>query len=86
MEEMRKQLNQLSDLVLHLNYLSGLVCVLKDGIQRVEMDGKPQYVSACYFISDSLIETEAALHQLTEALFVSFRGWKEEQKTALGAC
>lgn len=84
MEEMSKQLNRLNDLVLHLNYLSGLVCVLKDGVQGIEMDSRPQYVSACYYISDALIETEAALHQLTEDLFISFRRWKEEEKTAFG--
>ena len=58
--------------------LSGLVYMLSNSLQAVEMDGKDDYINAVGYISSSLSETELALQQLSEEMFTSFRGWKAQ--------
>lgn len=72
MEEIEKQLDQLNDLTLKLSYISGLVCILKDALQYIDLVDKPQYASACYFLNDFLAETLSAFQQLTEDLYSAF--------------
>ena len=75
MDEMKRQLFEQERWIYRLSALSGLVYMLSNSLQAVEMDGKDDYIG---YISSSLSETELALQQLSEEMFTSFRGWKAQ--------
>lgn len=76
MDEMKRQLFEQERWIYRLSALSGLVYMLSNSLQAVEMDGKDDYINAVGYISSSLSETELALQQLSEEMFASFRGWE----------
>lgn len=78
MDEMKRQLFEQERCIYRLSALSGLVYMLSNSLQAVEMDGKDDYINAVGYISSSLSETELALQQLSEEMFTSFRGWKAQ--------
>lgn len=78
MDEMKRQLFEQARWIHRLSALSGLVYMLSNSLQAVEMDGKDDYINAVGYISSSLSETELALKQLSEEMFISFRGWKAQ--------
>lgn len=78
MDEMKRQLFEQERWIHRLSALSGLVYMLSNSLQAVEMDGKDDYINAVGYISSSLSETELALKQLYEEMFISFRGWKAQ--------
>ncbi|WP_418920781.1 hypothetical protein [Anaerotignum faecicola] len=78
MNEMKRQLFEQERWIHRLSALSGLVYMLSNSLQAVEMDGKDDYINAVGYISSSLSETELALKQLSEEMFISFRGWKAQ--------
>lgn len=78
MDEMKRQLFEQERWIHCLSALSGLVYMLSNSLQAVEMDGKDDYINAVGYISSSLSETELALKQLSEEMFTSFRGWKAQ--------
>ena len=78
MDEMKRQLFEQERWIHRLSALSGLVYMLSNSQQAVEMDGKDDYINAVGYISSSLSETELALKQLSEEMFISFRGWKAQ--------
>ncbi len=78
MDEMKRQLFEQERWIHRLSALSGLVYMLSNSLQAVEMDGKDDYINAVGYISSSLSETELALKQLSEEMFISFRGWKAQ--------
>ena len=78
MNEMKRQLFEQERWIHRLSALSGLVYMLSTSLQAVEMDGKDDYINAVGYISSSLSETELALKQLSEEMFISFRGWKAQ--------
>ena len=78
MDEMKRQLFEQERQIHRLSALSGLVYMLSNSLQAVEMDGKDDYINAVGYISSSLSETELALKQLSEEMFTSFRGWKAQ--------
>ena len=78
MDEMKRQLFEQERWIHRLSALSGLVYILSNSLQAVEMDGKDDYINAVGYISSSLSETELALKQLFEEMFISFRGWKAQ--------
>ena len=78
MDEMKRQLFEQERWIYRLSALSGLVYMLSNSLQAVEMDGKDDYINAVGYISSSLSETELALQQLSEEMFTSFRGWKAQ--------
>lgn len=78
MDEMKRQLFEQERWIHRLSALSGLVYILSNSLQAVEMDGKDDYINAVGYISSSLSETELALKQLSEEMFISFRGWKAQ--------
>lgn len=78
MDEMKRELFEQERWIHRLSALSGLVYMLSNSLQAVEMDGKDDYINAVGYISSSLSETELALKQLSEEMFISFRGWKAQ--------
>ena len=78
MDEMKRQLFEQERWIHRLSALSGLVYMLSNSLQAVEMDGKDDYINAVGYISSSLSETELALKQLSEEMFTSFRDWKAQ--------
>ena len=78
MNEMKRQSFEQERWIHRLSALSGLVYMLSNSLQAVEMDGKDDYINAVGYISSSLSETELALKQLSEEMFISFRGWKAQ--------
>ena len=78
MDEMKRQLFEQERWIHRLSALSGLVYMLSNSLQAVEMDGEDDYINAVGYISSSLSETELALKQLSEEMFISFRGWKAQ--------
>jgi len=66
MDEMKRQLFEQERWIYRLSALSGLVYMLSNSLQAVEMDGKDDYINAVGYISSSLSETELALQQLSE--------------------
>ena len=78
MDEVKRQLFEQERWIHRLAALSGLVYMLSNSLQAVEMDGKDDYINAVGYISSSLSETELALKQLSEEMFTSFRGWKAQ--------
>ena len=61
MDEMKRQLFEQERWIHRLSALSGLVYMLSNSLQAVEMDGKDDYINAVGYISSSLSETELAL-------------------------
>ena len=61
MDEMKRQLFEQERWIYRLSALSGLVYMLSNSLQAVEMDGKDDYINAVGYISSSLSETELAL-------------------------
>ena len=57
MDEMKRQLFEQERWIYRLSALSGLVYMLSNSLQAVEMDGKDDYINAVGYISSSLSAT-----------------------------
>ena len=72
MEEMKKQLYDLQDLTCQLDYINGLVYILREALRINEDVLNIHYTMASACISNMLMEFEETLDLLTEELFRSF--------------
>ena len=72
MEEMKKQLYDLQNLTYQMDYINGLVYILREALRINEDVLNIHYTMASAYISNMLMEFEENLDILTEDLFRSF--------------
>ena len=77
MDEMHQKLRVLEKMTHELDYICGLVYVLKDAIWKNEEELNVHYSMATFYISEQLNHFEEKLNILLEELFDAFRNLKQ---------
>lgn len=73
MEELHQRLRTLEKMIHELDYICGLVYVLKDAVWQNEQDLTSHYSMAAFYISEKLNDFDDRLANLLEDLFDSYR-------------
>ncbi len=75
MEEMKQQLYELQNLSFQMDYISGLVYILREALWVNEDVLNIHYTMASAYISNLIMEFEEALDALMEEMFRAFAAW-----------
>lgn len=75
MEEMMRQLYELQNLTIQLDYINGLLYLLRESLRIQEDVLNIHYTLASAYISNQLMAFEEELDALMEGMFRTFGAW-----------
>lgn len=78
MEEIEKQLYDLQNLTYQLDYISGLVYILREALRLNEDVLNIHYTMASAYISNLIMEFKEDLYTLMENMFCTFSKFAEQ--------
>lgn len=78
MEEIEKQLYDLQNLTYQLDYISGLVYILREALRLNEDVLNIHYTMASAYISNLIMEFKEDLYTLMESMFHTFSKFAEQ--------
>ena len=84
MEEIKKQLFTLQNLTYELDYINGLLYILREALRENEDMMGIHYMMASAYISNLSMEFEEKLDTLMDDMFHSFHVWGKELQTVVG--